>query len=539
VNDRTMEEAPVSPSESGSGRAGPQAAIEFRHTTLLVTVALLVGVVAGAFIPPGPMTAVVAVGIAATVVLAVAAVAGKRLRETMGAFRFTATLLIALAILAILGTLIFQGKPPEIYRARYGVVAPLILALRLDDIFHGLPFALLMALFCVAVLFSAALRVPIRRKGIGFFFVHLGLLTSLAGAAVSSTMSIRGRIDLLAGGDVANHVRTTRGGVPTGKIQPLGFELKLDKFDLVNYESEFRVAYYELAKGRDEDGELQEFPRLKTSFEPDLKRHLLPGGDSFQLQAIWPDHVLETSAEPAPGNPPALQVTVGGRTLWLVPGDEPLVAPGRALAVRFDAATPQPVEGVATSVLVGGDGKIVVHRADGESAATHADGLSILGGAVKFGPLLPSAKRGVQNGTASDRWRNPAVRLAVLEGGRSRAQVLYARQPEWIALARGGYLRFEKRQQEVKAYLSTVTVTRPGERKTAVISVNDPLSFANWTLYQVNYDPKNPDYSGLEAVYDPGVFWVFLGFGLISFGVVFVFYVKPFLVRDPRKRAAA
>ena len=72
-----------------------------------------------------------------------------------------------------------------------------------------------------------------------------------------------------------------------------------------------------------------------------------------------------------------------------------------------------------------------------------------------------------------------------------------------------------------------------------MISVNDPLSFAGWTLYQVNYDPKNPRYSGLEAVHDPGVAWVFTGFAVISLGVFFVFYVKKYLLAGPRRKDRA
>jgi hypothetical protein len=530
----------VSPSPAHlGGRAGPQAAIEFRHTTLLVTAALLLGVVLGAFIPPGPMTLVTATGIAMVVVVVVALFVGKRIRETMGAFRFTATLLVALAILAILGTLILQGKPPDLYRARYGLVAPLIIALRFDDIFHGLPFALLMALFCVAVAFSAALRWPIRPKAIGFFFVHLGLLLTLGGAAVSSTMAIRGRIDLLAGGDVATHVRVTRGGVPSGQVEPLGFELKLDKFQLINYESEFRVGYYEQKQVRDEDGHVMEQWRLKTSFEPDTKRHLLPGGDTFQLQAIYPDFAQIATATPDPDGAPALQVTVGGRTTWLAPGDQPILAPNGAVAVLFDRERPPAVEGVPTSVLISAQEKVVVtRRADGESVLPLAEGMQLLGGLVKFGPLLPSAKRAFAPGTASDEWRNPAAQIVVQEGARKQEKLTLAARPQAVMLSRGGALVFEKRAEEVKSYLSTVTVSRPGERKQAVISVNDPLTFAGWTLYQVNYDPKQPDYSGLEAVYDPGVTWVFTGFALISFGVFFVFYLKKYLIRDPRTLGA-
>src|SRR5574341_2027129 len=160
------------------------------------------------------------------------------------------------------------------------------------------------------LLFGAALRWPIRRKGIGFFLVHLGLLLSLGGAAVSSTLAVRGRLDLLAGGDVATHVMATRGGVPTGEIRPLGFELKLDKFKLVNYESEYRLGYYEQRPVKDEDGHVVEQWRLKTSFEPDTRRHLLPGGDTFQIEAIYPDFVKVASATPVEGGAPALEVTL-------------------------------------------------------------------------------------------------------------------------------------------------------------------------------------------------------------------------------------
>ena len=45
-----------------------------------------------------------------------------------------------------------------------------------------------------------------------------------------------------------------------------------------------------------------------------------------------------------------------------------------------------------------------------------------------------------------------------------------------------------------------------------------PFDFGGWTFYQVNYDPNDPSYSGLEAVRDPGVLWVFVGFVLICVG---------------------
>jgi cytochrome c biogenesis protein ResB len=61
----------------------------------------------------------------------------------------------------------------------------------------------------------------------------------------------------------------------------------------------------------------------------------------------------------------------------------------------------------------------------------------------------------------------------------------------------------------------------------AVVAVNEPFDFEGWTFYQVNYDPNDPSYSGLEAVRDPGVTWVFVGFTLICLGVAYLFYLEP------------
>ena len=51
----------------------------------------------------------------------------------------------------------------------YGLAGKLVVALRLDDVFHGLPFALVMALFGASIISSATLRWPVRLKSAGFF----------------------------------------------------------------------------------------------------------------------------------------------------------------------------------------------------------------------------------------------------------------------------------------------------------------------------------------------------------------------------------
>ena len=127
--------------------------------------------------------------------------------------------------------------------------------------------------------------------------------------------------------------------------------------------------------------------------------------------------------------------------------------------------------------------------------------------------------------------------VELVEDGRAREALLSANEGGALRLARGGALVFEHRQDEVKAFRSEVTALAGPAREKAVITVNDPFTFGGWTFYQVNYDPKDPTYSGLEAVRDPGVPWVFLGFALISVGVIYMFYVETRLKQ--RKAAPA
>jgi hypothetical protein len=421
-------EAPGAPEKAPPSTAEREVTL----TTYLVVGALLAGLVLQVWIPPGAWTLVVAAFLASLVVVGTGYLVPGRLRQTIAGFRFIATLLFVLSVEAILGTLILQLKDPQFYFARYGAVGKLIVALRLDDIFHGLPFALLMALFGASVIASATLRWPVKARNAGFFICHVGIMTSLAGAGASATLAIRGRIDLFAGGETATHVRVMKASQPTGEVAALGFDLHLDRFELVNYEPEFRVGYYEQAEVADEHGVHMQW-KLKASFDPDLEKHRLPGGDSFRLKGIYPD----------------------------------------------------------------------------------------------FRPMPDPKTQTVAYGTASQEWRNPAVALELHAGGLPKEQLMTVARPAPAFLSPTRALIFEKREKEVKAYVSHVTATQGASQMKRSISVNDPMTHGGWTLYQVNYNPQDPTYSGLDAVYDPGVAWVFLGFSLICAGVFFMFYVEP------------
>jgi hypothetical protein len=417
---------------------------EVRLTTYLVVGALLAGVVLQVWLPPGGMTLVGAAFLVSALIVGLSYVVPGRLRETIASFRFVATLLFVLAVMAMLGTLILQMKPAAFYIQRYGFVGKLIVALRFDDIFHGVPFALLMALFGASVVSSATLRFPVKLRNAGFFICHVGLMTSLAGAAASATLAIRGRIDLFAGGETATFVRVTKAGEPTGEISRLGFDLRLDRFEAPSYEPEYRVGYYEQKMVTDEHGTHPQW-KLKASFDPDLEKHRLPGGDSFQLKGVYPD--LQPQG-------------------------------GAAQHVAYAATAPE-----------------------WQSPA------------------------------------NPAVAIEVQQQGLPKQALMFAKRPSPVFLSPTSALVFERRADEKRAYISYVTAQQGAQPVKSVISVNEPFTYNGWTLYQVNYNPQDPTYSGLDAVYDPGVAWVFTGFALICLGVVYMFYVEPRLKR--RTSAAA
>jgi len=406
----------------------PAALRESRQTSYLVAGALAVGGALQLFIEPGPWALVVGSVVAGAFVFGLSQVMPGKWRETMVGFRFIAVLLFALSLAAVLGTLILQNKPMGFYEHRYGLVGSLIVALRLDDIFHSLWFAGFLALFFASVANSAIVRWPVRLKNLGYWTCHAGLLTSLAGAGASAAFSVKGRVDLHAGGEVARQVMVTQNGVPTGQAAALGFDLRLDKFDLVRYTPEYRVAYYDLTGAE---------ARLKASFDPEVGvKHLLPGGDSFRIKSLYPD----LQVKPAPAGP----------------GETPKLA----------------------------------------------------------------------YATASDEMKNPAAILEVKVDGDVRESGLMLAARHDHVRTRQGALVFEKREDEVKAFQSHVTARQGGTAQQALVSVNEPFTYGGWTFYQVNYDPKDPNYSGLEAVRDPGVNWVFLGFGLICVGVFYMFYLE-------------
>lgn len=88
-----------------------------------------------------------------------------------------------------------------------------------------------------------------------------------------------------------------------------------------------------------------------------------------------------------------------------------------------------------------------------------------------------------------------------------------------------------EQEKEPKLFQSILSIYENNEKKiTSPVMVNAPLTYKGYKFYQSNYNPENPDYSGILIVKDPGLPLVYIGFILICSGIIYIFYVKPKLI---------
>jgi cytochrome c biogenesis protein ResB len=93
-------------------------------------------------------------------------------------------------------------------------------------------------------------------------------------------------------------------------------------------------------------------------------------------------------------------------------------------------------------------------------------------------------------------------------------------------------LAVERRSAEAKAYRSRLSILEGGKTVcTKTIEVNDPLSWRGWHFYQSSFREEDPTWSGIQVVRDPGFPIVFGGFAMIGLGVLFIYYLRPWILR--------
>jgi len=139
---------------------------------------------------------------------------------------------------------------------------------------------------------------------------------------------------------------------------------------------------------------------------------------------------------------------------------------------------------------------------------------------------------------SSDQLGRPAVFIEI-EGPRGKMGewvFSQSRYPTWYK-DRNFALLYESTGESVKHYISNLRIIDNNEIvEEKSIKVNDPLKYKGYVIYQSSYDPEGGRYSGLQIVKDPGIPIAYAGFASLCFGVVFIFYIKPFLRKKQNKK---
>jgi hypothetical protein len=89
-------------------------------------------------------------------------------------------------------------------------------------------------------------------------------------------------------------------------------------------------------------------------------------------------------------------------------------------------------------------------------------------------------------------------------------------------------LVYQNQDGEVKLYQSRLTILDEAgnEVVTKDVLVNHPLLQAGWWLYQSNWNPRDLRYSGIHAVYDPGLPVAVIGLVMLVLGTLLIVRIK-------------
>ncbi len=139
----------------------------------------------------------------------------------------------------------------------------------------------------------------------------------------------------------------------------------------------------------------------------------------------------------------------------------------------------------------------------------------------------------------SDEVRSPAI-LAEVEGpaGKVEDWIFSSNQYATWYTDNNFALVYESTGDSIKHFTSKLRIVDGGQTVAEkTIRVNDPLEYKGYVIYQSSYDPEAGTFSGLQIVKDPGIPIAYSGFGALCFGVVFIFYIKPFLRKKLKKEA--
>lgn len=408
-------------------------------------------------------------------------------------------------------------------------------------------FTFVIALLGVNVLLSMLKRYPWRRHQAGFVLTHTGIVLLLVGGLASLHTGLDGTMALLEGeqadrvtlGEMAVTVAVSHG-------QPTV-----------------------VAKDFDSDP-----PR------PDRPRWIRLAGATLVLDDYAVHVDVHEGVEEAESGPPALHYVLAGgfgqQHGWLVADGEraradfgPLLLTLRSAATEKDARALPHATGNEIAFVQGSDGQLryaLVNAKSGTTDGTVEVGKPVvtpwMGMTITVERALVHAAPGRTVAPApppaKEARRRPAVKVRVDGGapqwvpfgetahvgrGRDHVDVGFGNAQEPLPFS-VSLLRFRSDKYPDSnmpaTYESQVRIDDP-ERGVSehVIAMNRPLHHAGYTLFQASYIEGDPMGSVLSVSRSPGLPLVYAGTALITLGVAWMVYLRPFLLRREASRANA
>ena len=539
--------------------AAPPPKISFAFSFLVIAViaiaANIVQILADRWLETGEdswrtLTLVVGGGFA-LVTAVLAFLFGRRTIRLFASLRFASAVVAVLAVATVAGTMILQGQPAEVFEDYYGGLTGFLRALHTDDLFHSFWYLAVLALTAVSLAVDAMLRIWDIARGkrdgwvnLGFILTHLGITLSLAGGLLSMLGGEKGMLHLVVGESKSSFVRQgARASEP--RTATLPFEVRLDEFEVEHYEDAYSLYIYEFLPGTNARGRrnLEVIGALESKVG---EKHRFAG-----------KHQIEVLEVIAPEESPAAPTGSATHTLALDGGEPKPIRVGETISFdggirvkllnflphfNYDLKTKRAIslsdqpENPAVEILA-------TNEADGETLyrgwlfAMHA-GFTMDG---HGGPLSKRLSYRFQGGHSPHApvATAPTLVLSLTRDGKPLLPPFRHTVGDQgrLPIEQGEYaIAYAQKGDRIKQYHSKLSLRRGGEEivPSTQISVNHPLWAEGWALYQANFDPRNPRYSGIQVVKDPGLNLVYLGLIVMGLGVIHILYLRGW--RPGRKR---
>jgi hypothetical protein len=461
-----------------------------------------------------------------------------RVYDALASLRLAVVVMLLLGLTCLLAT---------IYESKHGTQAVQ------RDVYQTGWFAGILALLGINIFCAMMKRYPWKKHHTGFVMAHIGILLLLAGSLVSLHFGMDGNMALFE-------------GETTDRVALLQKSLQVT------------------SPGR----EPGVFPVLfeKSAPAPGRERRYdLPGGDMTLVAEDFLRHVeIKDAYVPSTDGAPALQFLLDNpfmkQEAWLSAGDPSTsrISFGPAAVslklVSSDAeaaaAAPNPGGNEVMFLLAPSGLSYVVGRRDGEPGPRGLlkEGEAVetpwMGMKVKVLKLLRRAAshREVVAAPLPPREERlqPAVRVHLESAGRksesawvpwteirtfdfdgSRVSVGY-RSPEVSVPFKVTLMDFNSDKYPgsnmAATYESFVRVDDPEKGVSEHhISMNHPLHYRGYIFFQSSFVEGEPMVSIFSVARSPGLPLVYAGTTLISMGVIWMFYLKPYFARRQAQRA--